>query len=518
MFLNVMQSMIRGRGRRLPGFRTVTVGALALSFLVLLAAPATAQVSYFVFGRAMSLHTPTDQVEATTTSPFPGLSADAPEPVGSSATPVPLPGVTLEAYDSATNSLLGSGRANREGFYNLSYDRPVEENHQVHFLLFYDFADGTRELVGRVEETSAGNPIVVNNRLFSFDVEMENDEAVVGGTATFSAGGEFLFTEVGDVDMDDIFDQQADPGDASLWGLTKPPSPGHSLGPHLAFGGTLDLYGLFGEGTGPADTAHYYRINVAGPDANPVCDPLYKKNYVIVGAGVEVHRVYLGPLDPATLPAAGMGDCVYRLDERLVNQPIPGTLRFYSAFWTELGRRALWNTSSRPAGDYVLSVESWNAVGNPLPAAANDYATLNLRLENRPPQSVIHNIQYLDGSIVLSDANPCQTVILNGLTATPDDDSLQFQITADHPDDFVRSWQLFAWHGHNTPDGTIASGTYPFASPLPVNQVFQTPAAINYQTCGYRFRLRVIPRITNGYNIIYIRDDNWYAAVSVLTP
>lgn len=499
--------------------RVALASALALPLLLLVAAPAAAQVSYFVFGRATSVHTPVAQVESTTTSALPGVTAGDPEPEGTVSSPVPLPGVTIEAYDAGTEAFLGKGRANREGYYNLGYDRPAEANHEVYFLLFYDFADGGREFLGQVDRTPAGDPIVVNSRLFSFDLELENDEAVRAGTASFSSVGEFVFLEVGDVDMDDIYDQQADPGDASRWGLTKPPSPGHTLGPDLAFGGTLDLYGLFGEGTGPADEAHYYRINYSGAESGSICDPLYKKNYVIVGSSVEVYRVKLGPLAPADLPAP-LGSCVYRLDERLVGQPIPGTGHFYSAFWTELGRRALWSSRTVADGGYVLEVEAWNAVGTALPAATNDFATLNLKIDNRAPQSKIHNIQYLDGSVVLSDAAPCQTVVLNEVTSSTDDDSLQFLITASHPGNLVRSWSLRAWHGHDTFDGTVAEASYIPMGPDPavVNQVFQTPGSIGYQTCAYRFRLRVVPRITDGYDLIYVRDDNWYAAISVLTP
>jgi|GEM_PF-5189529 len=509
-----------------PALRILRTGialCAALGLLSLTATPAAAQVSYFIFGQATSVHTPVTEVESEVTLAIPGVVPEDPEPAAAASGPVPLPGVTVEAYDAATNALLGLGQANRQGFYNLTYNRAVEANHQVRFLLFYDFKDGGRELVGSVDTNPAGDPIVVNNRLFSFNLQLINNEAVKAGEAAFSPTGEFLFIEVGDIDMDDIWDQQADagnPASVGKLGLTKPPSAGHSLGPDLAFGATLELYGLFGEGTNAANTARYYRINYTGAASGSVCDPLYKKNYVLgAGSSVEVFRVLLGPKDPATLPP-GLGNCVYELDERLAGQPIPGTMpaQFYSAFWTELGMRAKWNTRTVANGDYVLSVESWNAVGNPLPASGNDFSTLNLKINNQAPTSAIHNIQYLDGSIVLSDANPCQSVILNQVTASPLDDNLQFLITATHPANLLRQWQLFAWHGHNTADGEIAGDVYPLSAPPPVSQVFQTPAAITYQTCAYRFRLRVWPRITNGYQIVYIRDDNWYAAISVQTP
>lgn len=500
-----------------PTWRAGLGLALALA-LALVALPASAQVSYYAYGRVTSVHVKTAEVESSTTSSMPGVVVTDPEPAADPSAPVPLPGVTVEAYDAATSTLLGKGRANRQGYYNLGYDRPAEANHTVRFLLFLDVVDGPRELIGAVEKTPAGQPIVVNNRLFSYDIEVENDEAVHGGKVRFAPGGEFVFTEVGDVDMDDIFDQQADAGaGASLWGLTKPPSAGHSLGPHLAFGATLELYGLFGAGTGPVDQARYYRIHYSGPDTGFVCDPLYKKSYVIVsspgGSTVEVYRTKLGPI------SLGADDCFYELDERLAGEPIPGAPgRFYSPYWTELSLRAKWNTRGLTDGAYTLSVEARNVFNNPLPASGNDFATLNLQINNTAPEATIHTIRHLNGDVLLSSAEPCQTAILNTANAHGHDDSLRLEITARHPDDLLRGWQLAAWHGNDQSDGPLASDSYTPPAPVAnrINHMVDTPSSVTYKTCAYRFRLRVWPRITNGYHLIYIRDANWYVSVSVL--
>jgi len=223
----------------------------------------------------------------------------------------------------------------------------------------------------------------------------------------------------------------------------------------------------------------------------------------------------MGP-DPAGKPAALAAETnVYQLDEPLAGTQIPGEPpgTFYSSYWTELGLRAIWRTRGLPDGTYTLEIEAWDAAGNPIAASTNHFATLNLHLVNTPPESTIHNLRYLNGDIVLSDADPCQTVLLNKISSPTFDDDLQFEITAQHPSGFLRNYTLHAWYGHNTSAGQIASGTAPA-----VNLVVPTPASITYQTCAYRFRLRVVPKITNGYYIIYVRDDNWYAAISVLEP
>jgi hypothetical protein len=482
----------------------LTLAALA-AFPALAAA---ADVSYFIFGRAFSVYTPTDTVESESTAAIPGVILPEPEASGPAAAPVPLPGVTIEAYEN--NILLGLGRANREGFYNLSYMH-AEENHTVRFLVFLDFADGTRERVGEVDANSSGDPIVVNNRLFSFNLEVPTESAVKAGTALFSPDNQFLFIEVGNLDMDDIFDQQQDPGDPTKWGLTKPPSPGHTLGPDFAFGGGLELYGLFGEASG----ARYYKINYAGPITGSITAPLYKKNYVIVGTGIEVHRTLMGP-KTVTIGPVTLTD-VYELDERLVGEPIPDHPgRFYSSYWTELGLRGTWNSGGgNPANDgaYVLSVEAWDELGNPVAPSTNNFATLNLRVVNTPPDSEIHNFQYLNGDIVLSDAAPCRTILLNRVTSPTFDDSLQLEITAQHPTGFFKEYSLQAWFGHDSFFGTLKADTTPI-----VNGVVVTPPALTYESCAYRFRLQVVPRITDGYNIVHIRENNWYTAINVLEP
>lgn len=503
-----MRSILNPNGRGVRSlFYQVLMSAALMIFLLILPAGVAADVSYFIFGRVFSIHQTTDEVESQTTSAIPGVTINEPESPNDPSSPVPLPGVTIEVYKMDTNALLGSGRANREGFYNLSYTAP-EADHRIRFLVYLDFVDGEREFVGEVNRTTSGDFIEVNNRLFSFDLHVINESAVKAGTAMFSSTDQFMFIEVGDIDMDDIYDEQQDSGDPNKWGLTKPLSPGHTLGPDYGFGGRLELYGIFGE----TDNARYYKINCTGPGSvsGNIQDPLFKKNFVIIGTGIEVYRIMMGPKDVSIGPIT-LTD-VYELDERLAGEPIsshPG--KFFSSYWTELGLRAVWNTRGLTDGKYTLSVEAWDKFGNMLAPSTNNFATLNIHLVNTPPESHIHNIQYLDGTIVLSDTAPCQTVILNKISFSTDDDNLKFEITTRHPTSgFFRDYTLNAWFGHNTYAGIISSGSTPL-----INGIVATPASITYQSCAYRFRLRVVPRITNGYHIIYVRDDNWYASFYV---
>ncbi len=469
---------------------------------------ASAQSTYVIYGRAWVEQESTVDVQSSSTAAIPGTTPNDPDPESDGNPPVPLPGVSIDVFDVATNNLLGSGRANRDGFYSVQYTRPAVANHDVRARVHFSFEDGGTELVGEV------GPTTVNQQLFPHEFTIATEAPFNAGSERFSAAGEFVFLQVGHIEMHNIYDQQQDPADSSLWGLTKPPAAGHAVGPHWAFGGGIDLYGLFEETT----PARYYRINYSGPDSGSITTPLWKTNYVLTSSGVAVHRRLLGPKNIGPLTN------VYELDEFLDGLPtIDDPTQTYSTFWTRQSLRGVLPSATLANGKYTLSVEAWDGAFGPVPAATNNYSTLNLHLVNTPPMAKIHNLQYLDGSIVLSDANPCQSVLLNKVSASTDDDNLQFQLTATHSSNYpdttdpnqagLHRWQLFAWHGHNTPDGVIASGGYPFSSPPPNPSIFVTPPSITYQSCAYRFRLRVWPRITNGYHTVYIREDNWYAGI-----
>jgi hypothetical protein len=429
---------------------------------------------------------------------------------------VPLPGVTIEAYNKDTNLLLGKGQANREGYYNLTYMAPAPPaTHTVRFMVYLDDMDGGREFIGSVGTTAAGGSIVVDNRLFAFDVNVTNPNEIAGGTPLFSTTGQFMFIEVGDVDMDDIYDKEQDASDSGKWGLTKSTS---AFEEGFGFGGALELYGLFESTT----SARYYQIKYTYyPDDAPtvegyITDPLYKKNYVIAGTRIEVYRVLLGP-KTVTIGSNTLTN-VYEMDEFIAGKPIPGAPagRVYSSFWTELGLRAVWNTQNTtisPNGKYELNIIAYDALGNTpsVPASPNNYYTLSLHLMNTPPTAQIHNLQYMDGTVVLSDANPCQMVILNKITPSPLDDNLQFSITASHPiPGFLKDWTLSAWRGHNEALPNIAHETTSV-----LNGTVQTPAGILDESCAYRFCLQVVPRITNGYTTLYVREDNWYVSIFI---
>lgn len=471
---------------------------------------AAADVSYLLHGRVLSFYEAQDAVQADSRLSVPGVIPGGTALADPSSNLFPLPGVTIEVYLLRDGSSLGIGYANREGFYNVAYSAPPEA-HEIRFLVFQDFADGNRDFIAELVESPDGDPIEIaaGPRTVLLDLYVPTGHVVHGG-GTLPPSSEFLFTEVGDVDVDDILDEQQDGCDpATECGVTKETaeadlySPPRKLGPGFAFGSNLELYALFGQ----ASHVRYYRIRYSGPVSGTIRDPLKKKNYVLTGGRVKVFKVDLGPKDVLSLTD------VYELDERMVGSPVPGEPpgTVYSEFWTEQGQRALWKTGSLPDGKYTLEIEAWDAFGNPVAASTHPFADLNLHLVNTPPEATIHEIQYLNGDPVLTGTEECPTVLLNRVSSPTFDDSLQFMITATHADtSFLGSYALDAWFGNNKYFGRIAEGSSPV-----MDFKVPTPTALSYQSCSYRFRLRVVPKITNGYHVVYERHDNWSVAIHV---
>ncbi|MCK4822881.1 hypothetical protein KA005_44370, partial [bacterium] len=207
---------------------------------------------------------------------------------------------------------------------------------------------------------------------------------------------------------------------------------------------------------------------------------------------------------------------VYKLDERLSYEP------GYSTYWTEVGLRALWNTTGKN-GNYTLRLEKWDKNGNIVAASPNNFATLNLRLLNNAPSCSIHKIQYDDGSTILSSpASECDTVYLIKNDGSTGNDTIQFEITAKQADGFMGRYQLSVFHGHDSPDGDIVNVAYTEQDPPTLVGIDHfvvptTTSTLLYQSCAYRFCLHVWPRITNGYDPhIYEREDNWYVCIKVV--
>ncbi|MBN2531451.1 MAG: hypothetical protein JXB88_01095 [Spirochaetales bacterium] len=474
------------RYKRFPGLCIMIVCCFFIPALF----AGAADVSFHVSGRAYSVCVIEDE-----------------DGIEYESAPVPIPGPVIEIWDRETKILLGTGEGSIAGYYHVMYTAP-EEPHTILIRVLH-IVDGSPMLIGEMYEMPDESPILVNNRIFSLMIYAKSlDELRFSSTPLVSPSGQFMFVEVGNIDMDDIYDKEQDFSYSSKWGLTKDNDS--------AFGGVLELYGLFGLPTGTDDIPYYYRIHYHASDTGDdgyITDDLYKKNYTIIGLGVDVNRInmYKGTV---TTPSGPL-DNVYVCDEGLVRKD------HYSPYWTEVGMRALWDTRGK-TGEYTLSVEIWNKDGIPItPPVLNHYATLNLHLVNIPPICEIHTIEYLNNAVILGPGEECASIILLLNDGVSVNDNIQFNLTAWHDQGFVGKYELHVWHGHNTSDGDVFDISYSISDPPyqfgVSGATFVTPSSIHYMDCAYRFRLHIWPRITNGIDRhIYEREDNWYAGIDVI--
>jgi hypothetical protein len=483
-----MENMINYRHKRFPGMILMMVLCFFIPTLC-----AGADVSFHVSGRVYNIHVVEDD-----------------DGIEYESDPVPIPAAVIEIWDSESMILLGTGEGSMSGYYHVMYMAP-DEPHTV-FIRVLQIVDGDPLLLGEMHEMPDESPVLIDDRMYSLLIYIDSDNAIRFSDGPLTgATGQFMFVEVGNIDMDEIYDEEADPGYPNKWGLTKDNDS--------AFGRTLEIYGLFGLPTGP-DIPYYYRIYYEASDTSDsgyITDDLYKKNYVIVGTNIVVNRInmYQGTV---TTAVSGPIDNVYVCDEGLIWED------GYSPYWTEVGMRALWNTSGK-TGKYTLSVEVWDHLGNPIMSSgSNDYDTLNLRLVNNPPECVIHTIEYLDGEIILPGlgGDECSPIVLLLNDGYALNDNIQFNVTAWQDEGFVGRYELQVRHGHDTIDGDVFDISYSITDPpdtqYGVDEVtFVTPGSITYIDCAYRFRLHIWPRITNGIDRhIYERQDNWYATVNVV--
>jgi hypothetical protein len=426
--------------------------------------------------------------------------------------PVPIPAALIEIWNADTMILLGSGGASLSGYYHVMYTFP-DEPHPV-IVRVLQIVDGVPMLMGEVTQMPDESPIIIDDRDYTLILNVRTPNSIrYADSIQVSPSNQFMFVEVGNIDMDEIYDKEQDGFPyANRWGLTKDNDS--------AFGGDLELYGLFGLPTSLATIPYYYRISYKSTegDSGYITDPLWKKNYVIVGTDILINRInmykesvttWMGPLDH-----------VYVCDEGLIQRD------GYSHYWTEIGQRALWKTGTK-VGNYTLTVEVWSKEGIPITPSGpvNNYATLNLHLVNNPPDCIIHTIEYLDGSIILGPGDECSSIILLRNDGYADNDNIQFNLTAWQDEGFIGRYQLKVFHGHDTVDGNVFDISYtttfpPSAPPelFGVNpDTFISPPSIIYQDCAYRFRLHIWPRITNGIDRhIYEQQDNWYAHIDVV--
>lgn len=376
------------------------------------------------------------------------------------------------------------------------------------------FADAVYRLTDESPCKNTGNPSVFYN-----DPDgTRNDMGAYGGPSASGqgehSGSGFIFTSVGNIPTSEIVQNVALPtlglADVDATTAAALGIPAYNDSP---FGGSLYINGLFGD-VDIANGVRYYQILLGKwtgdtpPDEDTgytaLTDALYKIKYTPLGDGtVKIELINLGAKTIKNIP-----NC-YELT--------------WHEWWSNLDLRVIWNTMVVPNGKYTLKCRAYRDhpvdPDHLLPVfpTANDLDHLTLMVNNTYCNATINMVMYDNGT----EIPECGMINLSSNT-----ENLKFNITAEHPDGYLRYWVLDAYYGKNQYAGRIAQSWYPGVVPPNnwpgvVNQVFNSEdgSLVPWQDCAYQFSLWAASRITNGFNYLdhkpYSDDfsDHYYLKV-----
>jgi hypothetical protein len=302
----------------------------------------------------------------------------------------------------------------------------------------------------------------------------------------------FLFNNIGKIPTSEITKLGSSAGLANV-------SPAVANALHIyqykdaPFGGNLWLHGLFGS----SDTGvRYYRIFAGKWNGNTppgagdfaqVTDPLSKIKYTIGPGGTVTHTLEnIGP------DSNGL------------------YLRTDSGYWAHPDLMMIWNTRQLENGRYDLICKGYFLFfGIPIevPLPDNALSRITVWVNNEGVTAEINSVRDQAG-------NPIPECGIIPLAS--DTQSLQFEITANHPGGFLRDFSLDVLYGRNRAGGTIARDQYvgvhdgtppswPGVSGVISNSApaHASGALLPWTSCAYQFRLTAWARTTDGFGHIY---------------
>ena len=362
----------------------------------------------------------------------------------------------------------------------------------------------------------AGNP----DPVYLDPDDTRNDMGVWGGPDATGLGSHpgsgFVFTAVGNIPTSEIVQDGVNPSHG-LAVVDSTTADDLSIPAYLdsPFGGSLRIYGLFGEDDIAAGVQWYKILYAKWPndttepepgDYQPITSGLYKIQTIPQWDGsVLTQKVQLGPK-----VVHGESD-LYELT--------------HEGWWSHIDLRVIWHTTNMLNGKYTLTYKAYRP--HPvIPDALEEYAPLSndldhltLILNNTGVEAEIHDVRYDPGS---PNWDPATDGVVTGcgiITMQRDTENLRLRITARHPEGYLRYWVLDAIYGKNNYAGVIASDTYPGTIP-PNNwegvadQTFNTADAgsfADWVRCAYQFRLRAYTRATNGQGYLYGSAPIYYS-------
>ncbi len=327
------------------------------------------------------------------------------------------------------------------------------------------------------------------------------DGAISTGNVSLSSG--FVFTTVGNIPASEITQGGAQRGLANV----SPEAASDLYIPQYTdapFGGRLWISGLFGTN----DTnVRYYRVMLARWNIwglyhySALEDSLKKVLYTINSDGsITSTRELIGPLPNWK----GLRGLYKRTD---------------NGYWSHPDLKIAWNTTGLTNGTYILTVEAYDSYLNKVTLNTD---RLILHIDNSPVEAKINAVMDNNGQSI----DECSIINLASTT-----ENLKFNITARHPNGFLRDYTLSVLYGKNRSAGYIVKdqyvGSHDVSPPLWTgvgNATFDSQAAMNAHHlipwqdpgCAYQFHLRAIARTTDGFHYIKAAtfDDHYYLQIT----
>ncbi|GAB4273433.1 MAG: hypothetical protein Kow0092_28770 [Deferrisomatales bacterium] len=353
--------------------------------------------------------------------------------------------------------------------------------------MFADAGSGDYHLSEGSPCIDAGDPNPAYDDLDGTRNDMGAYGGIGGGVGTIPSPIKtgFVFTSVGKIPVSEITQAGVSTGLANV----SPEVAGDLSIPRYhdsPFGGNLWLHGQFGA----ADSnVVYYRILAAkwtggsppsATDFEPLTDPLTKVKYEIQSDGtVKAKRVLVGPLPSA---------------------PVEGLyMRTHTGYWAHPDLKMIWHTGAN--GKVDLTYEAYDAAFHPISLLPNTQDRITLHIDNSPVHAQIHSIMYDSGVPITR----CEIIQLGSAL-----ENLKFNISATHPNGFLRLYRLDVLFGENEDAGYIVRDQYTGSNDSSPPQWFgvsattfnsaDSPMLDPWETCAYQFRLRVWGRATDGFN------------------
>lgn len=368
--------------------------------------------------------------------------------------------------------------------------------------------DARPDIIVRITQIINGVPTVIymdpytstrwNVTNAHIDLFLDNEEVRCGhGCHSVPEGSPVFFTRVGN---DEVY--QINQGTGLYADATYS---------SMAYGGGLDLFGVFGDALATGAPKRYYRLSYkkrGAPDTD----------FKFIDSTLSDTKV-----DKATLTSS---------DQSLGPQTVGTTTTLYEVrnrndfYWYNPDRIGSWWTPpvEEDTAVYVLRLEMFDELGNYLSTASGqvDYRDGTVT----PPAVLPPMVDHCDLIITLDNkpavVNLTIPAVLNDCGVIPWSPTLtlDFNVGATQENNRLHSWALQYTKGVNPAITVLASDASAAGTLNPVNTVVSgAPLLVGLaSTCAFALKLYAYAHIRNGYGFVYYTEQIKAIAIEKCAP